>query len=83
MSWDNHDLGEKLATQLQPREMVLCCVLAVDIPLCVLLILSVQINLIPASKSLNKKNKIKKNKSANRNKAHDKSDTWKVGSEDK
>ncbi len=50
VSYDNYDLGETLTIRLQPYE-TLCCALAIDTPLRGLLILPVQINLIPASKS--------------------------------
>nr|AAT07557.1 unknown protein [Oryza sativa Japonica Group] len=50
VSCDNYDLGETLTIRLQPYE-TLCCALAIDTPLRGLLILPVQINPIPASKS--------------------------------
>ncbi len=46
----NYELGETLTIRLQPYE-TLCCALAIDTPLCGLLILPVQINPVPASKS--------------------------------
>ncbi len=50
VSCDNYDLGETLMIRLQPYE-TLCWALAIDTPLRWLLILLVQINPIPASKS--------------------------------